>query len=153
VLRARSSPSRTSDCIAARSATSLSRSALLHLFKAQAQAGDRRLQIMRDGGQNMGALTKAVAHALLHQVEGFQRHAHFARAGHRDRLGIAGERETLRRVGQAAQRHGGQPRCPEGNQRAGHHDQEQIDRIERAIMRDLQREEVDGDQPPHPAHR
>jgi hypothetical protein len=54
------------------------------------------LQIMRDGGQNLHPLAKAVAHALLHQVEGGKRGAHLARAGLGDRLGVDGERETLR---------------------------------------------------------
>jgi hypothetical protein len=107
------------------------------------------LQIMRDRRQNMLA---AIAHALLHQVEGLQRRAHLTRAGHGDRLGIDGERETMRRIGQAAQGHRRQPRHPEGQHRAGDHDQEQIGLVQRIVMRDLKRGQINDDVPLAPGH-
>jgi hypothetical protein len=41
-----------------------------HFFQAQAHAGQRRLQVVRDRGQHLGALRDMLADARLHRIEG-----------------------------------------------------------------------------------
>ncbi|MNT00016.1 hypothetical protein D3C72_1344320 [compost metagenome] len=47
-------------------------------ISAQAQAGDGRLQVVRDGGQDLHALLQVRLDALLHAVEGLGGALHLA---------------------------------------------------------------------------
>ena len=52
-----------------------------HLFGAQAHAGQRRLQVVRDGGQQLGALLHMGLHAGLQGLQGARGLGHFGGQG------------------------------------------------------------------------
>ena len=105
--------------------------ALADKFGAQSERGNRRAQVMTDGGQHAGAIRHETLQALLHPVEGLSCMADILRPGFRKRRrcfapaqGLGGNGHAAHRAGYAAgsedhdQRHD-QGRDGEGQNRLG----------------------------------
>jgi len=81
-------------------------------FHLQPQPRQRRLQVMRHGGQHARAAVQVAAQAILHGVERARRVAQFARAAllqlrrmHVPADAVGGVRQLRQRPGNVARRH------------------------------------------------
>ena len=88
--------------MSARSASIFSCNArLLDELRPQAQARQRGLQVMGDGGEHLGAIVDEAPEAQLHLVEGARRRAHLRRAALLQHRYVALDAQALRRGTQA----------------------------------------------------
>ena len=80
---------------------------IVHQLGAQAQAGDRGLQVVRDGGEDARAFGDVLGDALLHLIEGGRGLGDLGRATHVHRCAPGILAERARSLGHARQRAGG----------------------------------------------
>ena len=116
ILRASSSPSSASACMACKI-----RAQFLHecdvsaVFQPQAQAGHRGFQIMRDRREDLRALGHESSYPILHGVEGTQGALHFDRAADVQRRLVDIEPKGFDGAGHALQRPHGEKQHDPGN--------------------------------------
>ncbi len=83
---------------------------------AQAQPGDRRAQVVADGGEHLRAVVDEAAHAGAHPVERARHRQHLLRPGLRQGDVVVPRAEALRRAGEPGERRRERPRGPDAEQ-------------------------------------